>query len=306
MARGEPRHRRRTMGRVPAQGVRPADDHLAGARRRGAVRRLDRRRPQARRRRLGDPDHAPPRGLELERAERRAGRGAACRGPDAPRRRGGATRGGGPSGRRSTRSSSSSPSTTRRTPRSTPRTGARAFWDRQPPSYRRSVTHWVMSAKRDETRAKRLATLVEGCQRGERVDRGPAGDAAGEAGDRRLRSPQPSTMNASRSARARRVHGPGRPSPIGMPVEPCHRQARRRPTSTRTPRPRPPARPASASPRRAAGRPGRPTPSSQERVVPGRIAQSSDGVASSAVAVGCRVGRGTRSRSSTPRGGRSP
>ena len=38
--------------------------------------------------------------------------------------------------------------------------GARAFWDRQPPGYRRLVTHWVMSAKRPETRAKRLATLV--------------------------------------------------------------------------------------------------------------------------------------------------
>jgi uncharacterized protein YdeI (YjbR/CyaY-like superfamily) len=47
--------------------------------------------------------------------------------------------------------------------------GARAFWDRQPPSYRRSATHWVMSAKRPETRAKRLATLVESSAHGERV-----------------------------------------------------------------------------------------------------------------------------------------
>jgi uncharacterized protein YdeI (YjbR/CyaY-like superfamily) len=47
--------------------------------------------------------------------------------------------------------------------------GARAFWDRQPPGYRRSATHWVMSAKRPETREKRLATLVEDCARGERV-----------------------------------------------------------------------------------------------------------------------------------------
>ena len=46
---------------------------------------------------------------------------------------------------------------------------ARAFWDRQPPGYRRTATHWVMSAKRAETRAKRLATLVETCERGERV-----------------------------------------------------------------------------------------------------------------------------------------
>jgi uncharacterized protein YdeI (YjbR/CyaY-like superfamily) len=47
--------------------------------------------------------------------------------------------------------------------------GARAFWDRQPPGYRRLVTHWVMSAKRPETRAKRIATLAEASARGERV-----------------------------------------------------------------------------------------------------------------------------------------
>jgi uncharacterized protein YdeI (YjbR/CyaY-like superfamily) len=47
--------------------------------------------------------------------------------------------------------------------------GARAFWDRQPPGYRRLVTHWVMSAKRPETRAKRIATLAEASAQGERV-----------------------------------------------------------------------------------------------------------------------------------------
>src|SRR5215217_3052619 len=47
--------------------------------------------------------------------------------------------------------------------------GARAFWDRQPPGYRRSATNWVMSAKRPETRAKRLTVLVDACVRGERV-----------------------------------------------------------------------------------------------------------------------------------------
>jgi uncharacterized protein YdeI (YjbR/CyaY-like superfamily) len=47
--------------------------------------------------------------------------------------------------------------------------GARAFWDRQPPGYHRLATHWVMSAKRPETRDKRLATLVEASARGERV-----------------------------------------------------------------------------------------------------------------------------------------
>ena len=36
-------------------------------------------------------------------------------------------------------------------------------WERfqaQPPGYRRTATHWVLSAKREETRQKRLATLI--------------------------------------------------------------------------------------------------------------------------------------------------
>jgi uncharacterized protein YdeI (YjbR/CyaY-like superfamily) len=36
-----------------------------------------------------------------------------------------------------------------------------AFFQTQPPSYRRTAISWVVSAKRDETRAKRLATLIE-------------------------------------------------------------------------------------------------------------------------------------------------
>jgi len=39
-----------------------------------------------------------------------------------------------------------------------------SFWQAQIPSYRRTVTHWVMSAKRDETRQRRLATLIEDCR----------------------------------------------------------------------------------------------------------------------------------------------
>jgi uncharacterized protein YdeI (YjbR/CyaY-like superfamily) len=33
-------------------------------------------------------------------------------------------------------------------------------WERRPPSYRRAVTGWVTSAKRPETRARRLAQLI--------------------------------------------------------------------------------------------------------------------------------------------------
>lgn len=36
-----------------------------------------------------------------------------------------------------------------------------AFWEKQPPGYRRLWSWWVMSAKRDETKEKRLATLLE-------------------------------------------------------------------------------------------------------------------------------------------------
>ena len=46
---------------------------------------------------------------------------------------------------------------------------ARAFFDEQPPGYRRSATYWVVSAKREETRAKRLATLIEDSAAGRRV-----------------------------------------------------------------------------------------------------------------------------------------
>jgi uncharacterized protein YdeI (YjbR/CyaY-like superfamily) len=43
-----------------------------------------------------------------------------------------------------------------------------ADWERRPPGYRKQATHWVTSAKRDETRTKRLATLIAGHQSGEK------------------------------------------------------------------------------------------------------------------------------------------
>jgi uncharacterized protein YdeI (YjbR/CyaY-like superfamily) len=36
-----------------------------------------------------------------------------------------------------------------------------AFWKAQPPGYRRQTTRWVVSAKREATRARRLATLID-------------------------------------------------------------------------------------------------------------------------------------------------
>lgn len=46
---------------------------------------------------------------------------------------------------------------------------ARAFWENSPPFYRKIATHWVTSAKRPETRARRLRTLVEDAAHGLRI-----------------------------------------------------------------------------------------------------------------------------------------
>jgi uncharacterized protein YdeI (YjbR/CyaY-like superfamily) len=39
-------------------------------------------------------------------------------------------------------------------------TAASAFFEARPPWYRRAALHWIVSAKRDETRARRLAQLI--------------------------------------------------------------------------------------------------------------------------------------------------
>ncbi|MFY9728139.1 MAG: YdeI/OmpD-associated family protein [Bryobacteraceae bacterium] len=47
---------------------------------------------------------------------------------------------------------------------------AASFFDAQPPGYRKTATFWVMSAKREETRARRLAHLIERSASGSRID----------------------------------------------------------------------------------------------------------------------------------------
>ena len=42
-------------------------------------------------------------------------------------------------------------------------------WEKRPPGYRKVVLHWVTSAKKPETRAKRLATLIDCCAAGQRI-----------------------------------------------------------------------------------------------------------------------------------------
>jgi len=42
-------------------------------------------------------------------------------------------------------------------------------WEKRPPGYRKVVLHWVTSAKKPETRAKRLAILIESSAKGEKI-----------------------------------------------------------------------------------------------------------------------------------------
>jgi uncharacterized protein YdeI (YjbR/CyaY-like superfamily) len=42
-------------------------------------------------------------------------------------------------------------------------------WEKRPPGYRKMVLHWVTSAKRPETRARRLATLIEDSAAGRKI-----------------------------------------------------------------------------------------------------------------------------------------
>lgn len=46
---------------------------------------------------------------------------------------------------------------------------ALAFYEGLRPSYRRVAVHWVMSAKQERTRDRRLAQLVEDCEAGRLV-----------------------------------------------------------------------------------------------------------------------------------------
>ena len=43
------------------------------------------------------------------------------------------------------------------------------FFESQPPSYRKTAVHWVVSAKREETRSRRLAQLIDDSAAGRRL-----------------------------------------------------------------------------------------------------------------------------------------
>src|SRR5262249_36070143 len=44
-----------------------------------------------------------------------------------------------------------------------------AFFEAQPPGYKKTLTWWVISGKKEETRLKRLERLIEGSARGRRL-----------------------------------------------------------------------------------------------------------------------------------------
>ena len=44
-----------------------------------------------------------------------------------------------------------------------------AYFESTPPSYRKTVLHWVTTAKKAETRAERFAKLVSACAEGRRL-----------------------------------------------------------------------------------------------------------------------------------------
>jgi uncharacterized protein YdeI (YjbR/CyaY-like superfamily) len=46
---------------------------------------------------------------------------------------------------------------------------ASAFFDAQPPGYRKTAGWWVVSAKKDETRWRRFGELVKFCEQGRRI-----------------------------------------------------------------------------------------------------------------------------------------
>lgn len=47
---------------------------------------------------------------------------------------------------------------------------AAAFFDAQPPSYKRVLTFWVMRGKKEETRIRRMQKIIISSARGERLD----------------------------------------------------------------------------------------------------------------------------------------
>jgi len=73
------------------------------------------------------------------------------------------------------------------------RAAAWRYFSARPPWYRRTSTHWVMSAKRGETRERRLAELIARSEEGKTI--------------RLLTRPEPKTAKAKTARKATRTKG---------------------------------------------------------------------------------------------------
>ena len=63
-------------------------------------------------------------------------------------------------------------------------TDARAFWDRFPPSSRRGILEWINTAKRPETRERRISETVEKAARNIKANHPKGRDQGLRAGSR--------------------------------------------------------------------------------------------------------------------------
>ncbi len=80
---------------------------------------------------------------------------------------------------------------------------AAAFFDAQPPWYRRTATHWVISAKRSETRERRLEQLIAASAAGQTIGplTRPSGKKASKGQGASLeKRPTPTTRSVRRKA----------------------------------------------------------------------------------------------------------
>ena len=156
------------VGTRPKASGLPTRD-LGGDRRRGPLRRLDRRNPQAGRRRLGAAGSRPGASGSVWSA-RNVGRVEALRAAGRMRPAGEAAFGRRRDDRTAIYSFEGNWAFDEAADTAMRRDAAGwAFWEAQPPGYRRLATQWVMSAKRPETRERRVAQLVEACTVGERL-----------------------------------------------------------------------------------------------------------------------------------------
>jgi uncharacterized protein YdeI (YjbR/CyaY-like superfamily) len=109
---------------------------------------------------------------------------------------------------------------------------ASAFFDAQPPGYRRTAIHWIISAKRPETRERRLSQLIADSAAGRRIK--PLARPA------RSRSPsEPSPPQAPCAPREARGDAPGSLDSTARPSTPAASAPRRAPRRRRSGESRP-------------------------------------------------------------------